>query len=1044
MKCIAARIVFFACLFFACNAPTNDKPAFINTDELRTPEEELSGFVLADGFEIELVASERDGIINPIDLTFDDAGRLWTQTAAMYPLDPIADAEWNDLLRLMDDVEEQKKHPSFKRILDLYKGVVKGTDKILVLSDLYNDNKPKVEVWADSLAIPMSILPYKNGAYVAQGSELFFLDDTNGDGKADKRIPLLTGFGYVDTHTMTHALVRAPGDWIHFSHGALNKGEITSLTSNQKIRINYSKIGRFSLDAKKVELVNAGLNNIWGFQLRSTGQWFATEANDLGYSVVPMEPGTGFPGIGSDRLHTFQPWMPVLHQFRVGGTGISGLAFADDISGSFPEQWRDVAILANPITSSINAVRIKRNNDGTVQAEHLSDLLTSKDKFFRPVNIEFGPDGCLYIADWYDKIISHNEVPRNDPNRDKSFGRIWRIKHKDQKTHPVVNLSKMETAKLVSYLQSPSLWNKRAAWHQISDRDIAETKVLAPALVKIASDESEDEITRIHALWSLEGIKHYDAGLINKLLTSGGDDLRRESIRALASFPIEIDELVLLLEKLIEDKNPMVRSQVLRTIYDVNNANVRLVELLVKACKPDLSGNEMGGSYERKFERFLALRALEKYAGHLQQYLASVDTSKMPVLHLIWAAQALPEIKRESTMVQLLQVAKLEKLDEPTFVMLSDMLHDQKIYKILEPTFRDPSNATEYVRFVANNRQQIKTKHLSSLMENPVKQVLKKGTDQEKLQAVDIIGNLEITSAENELVVLLDPKSPAELTKKILNALQNQSKKNGHHFLKVMHDQHYPIDVRLAALSSLAMADVDKARSAFMQWRPELKDDDIKQFADYLAASKEGSQILLYAVEKEAITPEHFGLSAAEKLYSNHLKNSTAKSIVEQARKKAAEERKMRIANHQRFLAIVEKKDGDPSKGKKIFESTCLLCHKVGDKGQDIAPALDGSAARSNDALLTAILNPDAAMETGYALYRVTKSDNSIIEGYLYKKDDKGSTLAMIGGAKTFVDKESVKSEGFVGGRSFMPKGLIDGYSEDQVADLFAYIRTLD
>lgn len=290
----------------------------------------------APGFVIELVASEKDGVAKPIDLTFDDAGRLWTQTARMYPLDPVADIQWNDLLRLMDDQQAQQNHPNFRRILDLYQGRTKGSDQVLILSGLYGQGPVKTTVWAEGLTIPQSVLPYRDGAYVAQGSELFFLRDSDHDGKADTRTPLLTGFGFTDTHTMAHVLLRGPGDWIHFSHGVLNKGEVSSLPGGVKLKVDYSKIARFSLDAKKLELVSAGLNNIWGFQLRHNGQWYGSEANDLGYSVVPMEPGTGFPGIGNERLRPYQPWMPPLHEFRVGGTGISGTAFADDAAGSFP------------------------------------------------------------------------------------------------------------------------------------------------------------------------------------------------------------------------------------------------------------------------------------------------------------------------------------------------------------------------------------------------------------------------------------------------------------------------------------------------------------------------------------------------------------------------------------------------------------------------------------------------------------------------------------------------------------------------------------
>src|SRR3546814_445993 len=190
----------------------------------------------------------------------------------------------------------------------------------------------------------MSILPYKRGAYVAQGSELFFLNDSDDDGEADQRTPLFTGFGFTVTHTMAHVLTRGPGGWIYFSHGALNKGVVSSYNNKGlKLAMDYSKIAKFTMDGKEMELVSSGLNNIWGFQLRGNGQWYGSEANDLSFSVTPMEPGSGFPGIGNERLRPYQPWMPELHEFRVGGTGISGLAFADDLPGSFPQEWKDVA-----------------------------------------------------------------------------------------------------------------------------------------------------------------------------------------------------------------------------------------------------------------------------------------------------------------------------------------------------------------------------------------------------------------------------------------------------------------------------------------------------------------------------------------------------------------------------------------------------------------------------------------------------------------------------------------------------------------------------
>src|SRR5690606_30888581 len=134
--------------------------------------------------------------------------------------------------------------------------------------------------------------------------------------------------------------------------------------------------------------------------------------------------------------------------------------------------------------------------------------------------------------------ISHNEVPTTHPDRDKSHGRIWRIRHRSQKAREIPNFYEVRTNELVGYLKSPSIWAKRAAWHQISDRPIAETQQLAKDLVHLISDSSQDEITHIMALWSLEGIGHYDHKLMESLLKTSSDDLRREAVRSLQSFPL--------------------------------------------------------------------------------------------------------------------------------------------------------------------------------------------------------------------------------------------------------------------------------------------------------------------------------------------------------------------------------------------------------------------------------------------------------------------------------------------------------------------------
>jgi putative heme-binding domain-containing protein len=1045
-----ATIVAF-CLIIGCKKMASKSDAEIKKEvaldkktqstrtEANSPEKELAGFQVPEGFVIELVASEKDGVINPIDMTFDDAGRLWTQTGSMYPLDPVANIQWQDLLKLMDNPEAQENDPNFKRILDLYRGISKGDDKILILSDLYGNSKIKTNVWADGLAIPQSILPYKNGAYVAQGSELFFLSDSDNDGKADNRTPLFEGFGFTDTHTMSHTLVRGPGDWIHFSQGALNKGEIKSVVSGAKVRIDYSKIARFSLDANKLELVNAGLNNIWGFQLRGNGQWYGTEANDLGYSIVPMEIGTGFPGIGNERLRPYQPWLPQLHDFRVGGTGISGLAFADDNSGSFPDQWKDVAFLANPIASNINAVRIIRNNDGSISTKHLPDFLTSTDDWFRPVNMEFGPDGCLYIADWYNKIVSHNELPTSHPDRDKTHGRIWRVRHVSQKTREIPNFYEVQTNKLVAYLKSPSLWAKRAAWHQISDRPKEETKGLYKELLEIVSDKTQDEITRILALWSLEGIRHYDPTLISNLLNTNSDNLRREAVRALASFSLNTDDLASLLEKASEDPNPMVRSQVLRTLEEIGKANSKTIAILINACKPELEGNALGGSYERHFERYLARKSLENYPKELY-----AEVNQLPAKNVIWASQALPEKKqREEVFLDFYKKAGYTSFDESTFVMVANMLSNPAIYLEVEPILGAEKEAEALLPMIFKKLDEVQSAELGKILERPIQYLLSSKEETKQYLGLKAASLLNIPNVREHILALSKHNTDAKTMNLVITVLENNAELNAKALSEFAKNESLELSTRGFATRALAKGDISLAIGFLKDWLPQLKETQQLEITKIVSSSNQGSKVLLALLKANIIGQSSFDLSSAERVHNSEIKDEVGGALLEAVILRVEGEKKEFKANLEKFLVIAENGNGDAKKGKQLFQ-TCLLCHRVGNNGQNIAPALDGSAKRDNEALLTAILNPDAAVESSYAMYHLVQKDGNSLEGYLSKKDDNGTTIAFMGGSILFIPKEAIKTEGFLGGRSFMPKGLLNNYSNEQAADLLAFIKTLN
>ncbi|MFK5921418.1 MAG: DUF1080 domain-containing protein [Verrucomicrobiota bacterium] len=1001
----------------------------------RSPAEQLAGFTVAEGFEIELVASEENGVINPIDLAFDDAGRLWTQTARMYPLDPVSGIKWGDLLKLMDDPVAQAENPGFARIRDLYRLKNKGEDKILILKNPAQAAKGLLHVWADGLSIPQSILPYKDGAYVAHGSELFLLRDTDGNGKSDKMEPVLSGFGFTDTHTMSHVLVRAPGSWINFSQGALNKGEVEVLASGQKLRVDYSCQLRFALDHKTLEIVSTGPNNMWGLQLRGNGQWYGTEANDLGYSIVPFESGTAIPGIGRPQIRPYQPPLPNLHSFRVGGTGISALAFSDDLEGGFSKEWKDVALLGNPITSTINAVRINRRSDGSVEAEHLPDFLTSKDDWFRPVNMEFGPDGCLYIVDFYNKIISHNEVSTGHPDRDRSHGRIWRVRHKSQTRRNVLDVSRASSDQLLTHLQAPILWEKRAAWHQIVDRGLVE---LAAKLVELAANRKVDAITRIHALWSLEGLDRFDAGLLGKLVKEQDRDLRREAVRSLMSFDILPGEVAALLADSIEDGDAMVRSQALRTLGGLRQADESIIALLISACKPALEGNAMGGSYERNLERFLARKALEKFPTQLKNYLQT-KSGQHPAGNILWAIQTLDDHSKTMAFLAIWKKVSKQKLDAETFVAIVGMLNNKEVYTAVAAAFQDPDKAEYHVGLALNHLSRVQSPQLIRMLVPLVRALL---DSPETLRlGLGAVAKLKIRGVTSQLAKV-EVGDDDELLRLLMSAQSVEAKKHVASFKKIAGRKDSDFDLRVEAAFALTEAEAKSVDEILRSLVKGANGDQKRKLTSVFSQSKPGAGFLMTLYTDKLIAADDFDLSAAERTYlSSPRSNPAGRAIFSAVKKRITAQRARAQGRIKNYMAYIKDKPGDPVKGKLVF-GACLACHKVGSEGLEIAPPLDGSGHRELEHLLTAIVDPDAAVEGGHGLYRISKTDGSTVEGHLEKVEASGTTIAMMGGARFFVPLAEIKKGAFVGGRSFMVPSF-GQLPEEMMADLVAYIATL-
>jgi putative membrane-bound dehydrogenase-like protein len=533
---------------------------------------------------IELVASEETGVAKPAAMAFDDAGRLWCVTATAYPRD-------------MDN--EGWRRP--------------GPDRVVVIDSPLLGGPRAARVFADGLVMPLGVLPEKNAVVIAQGPEILRLADRDGDGRADERRVLLRGFGVQDSHTLPHLLVRRPGGRIAFSQGVLNDGVVIDAAGRA---YNFPKaiVGSMTADGTDLQFHSAGLNNIWGWDQDRLGRIFVHEANDLGYSLVPFEDDTSYPSFIQTKLHPNSPLHPPTAEgLNLGGTGFCGIAIAEDRAGSFPESARGNFYISNPILGAIHTVAGTQQPDGVWKFTKGADLLTGSDPMFRPVAVTFGPDGALYIADWYNRIVSHNEVPRDHPGRDKDHGRIWRVRHTGRPRGPVADFTQLPTAQLPAALASDSKWAMRAAWHQISER---QDRSVVPALVKLLGALDGPVDARIHALWSLEALGYFDAELWRRLLRQDDANLRREAVRALSTLRVPAASGAAVLAGLVAETNWSVRFEVLRylrrALVPVSRDHIAwLKEWTVEpARKTTVAGWKgpflaLDGSYQRAFQDFL-------------------------------------------------------------------------------------------------------------------------------------------------------------------------------------------------------------------------------------------------------------------------------------------------------------------------------------------------------------------------------------------------------------------------------------------------------
>lgn len=964
------------------------------------PADSMRRMVVPADFHVELFAAEPDLGGKPICMSWDERGRLWVCETVDYP----------------NELQPQNL----------------GRDRIRICEDTDGDwRSDKFTIFAEHLSIPTSIAFARGGVIVHNGTETVFLKDTNGDDRADERQVLLTTWSLGDTHGGPSNMQYGLDNWIWGMQG-YNKSTIRIGDKSTYLAQGFH---RFRADGSAIEFIRSTNNNTWGLGMSEEGIIFGSTANGCPSVYMPIAnryyervrgwtPQLTLRSIAdSNRIH---PITDKLRQVDHHGGYTAAAGHALYTARTYPNPyWNRVAFVCEP-TGHLISMLVLSAEGADFHAKSPANLLASDDEWVAPIMAEVGPDGCVWIIDWYNFIVQHNPTPGGFETgkgaayesdlRDKRHGRIYRIVYDSAQRTPTLDLARATPSELVTTLTNSNLFWRRHAQRLLVERGQFD---VVPQLLELVSNTSVDEVGlnvgAIHALWTLHGLGALNGSQPDvtaaavAALRHPSAGVRRNAVQVL---PFTDASTAAILEaRLLDDPASQVRLQALLALSDLppTAAAARAVSQCITrvenaedcwivdaaTCAGAASSIDfLIASAQIKEPTPQSLEVCKIVANHFARSNPGPSTDRL------FKALATAELR--------IADAIIGGLDQgwPSGASLSNNEMTRNAIKQL--LARLPiDEQVRLVRLAARGGNEEMRQLLSRLTEELFTRVGDENRSiEERMAAADLMIAAQPENAQlaNRLLDQITPQAPTEFNRAAIRALHQ--------------------------CNALTMNSIVSRLSGMTPSTREVA-------FDLLLSRQQLAAELLVALEQGAVKLSDLSLLQKQRLseYPDRRLRERAQLLLAKGQENVRSDRKQVLAEY----GDVANVEGEAAAGKALFTKNCAVCHRYQGEGTSVGPDLTGMGVHGKQQLLIHILDPSRDIEGNYQAYLVVLTDGRVLNGML--GGESGTSIELIDGEgkRHAILREEIDQLTRTG-KSFMPEGFEKQLSRAEIANVLEFL----